>query len=60
MLRDRLFLEDDGVPIFLARLSAMGIDEAILLSTCDRVEVLNIVRGSLLPMRSSELVLRSA
>ncbi len=39
MLRDRLFLEDDGVPIFLARLSAMGIDEAILLSTCDRVEV---------------------
>ena len=39
MLRDRLFLEDAGVPAFLARLSQMGIDEALFLSTCDRVEV---------------------
>ena len=39
MLRDRLFLEDEGVPAFLARLSAVGIKEALLLSTCDRVEV---------------------
>ena len=39
MLRDRLFFEDEDVPAFLARLSAMGIKEALLLSTCDRVEV---------------------
>ena len=38
-LRDRLFVEDADVPIFLAGLRAMDITDAVLLSTCDRVEV---------------------
>jgi glutamyl-tRNA reductase len=38
-LRDRLFLEDSEVAHFLGRLKAAGINEAMVLSTCDRVEV---------------------
>lgn len=38
-LRDRMFLEDQEVPLFLGRLQAVGVDEALVLSTCDRVEV---------------------
>ncbi len=38
-LRDRLFVEDVMVPAFLARLEAAGLREALVLSTCDRVEV---------------------
>jgi glutamyl-tRNA reductase len=38
-LRDRLFVEDADVPAFLADLRAAGIEEALVLSTCDRVEV---------------------
>ncbi len=39
MLRDRLFVEDAAVPGFLDRLRRAGIDQAMVLSTCDRVEV---------------------
>lgn len=39
-LRDRLFVEDPEIPAFLARLRAAGLNEAMVLSTCDRVEVL--------------------
>jgi len=38
-LRDRLFVEDADVPAMLAALRAAGIEEAMVLSTCDRVEV---------------------
>ncbi|PIW25873.1 MAG: glutamyl-tRNA reductase [Rhodospirillales bacterium CG15_BIG_FIL_POST_REV_8_21_14_020_66_15] len=38
-LRDQMFIEDEAVPGVLARLRAAGVDEAVLLSTCDRVEV---------------------
>ncbi len=38
-LRDRLFVADEDVPARLAALRAAGIDQALLLSTCDRVEV---------------------
>jgi len=38
-LRDRLFVEDPAVGPFFDRLRAQGIDEAVVLSTCDRVEV---------------------
>ena len=41
-LRDRLFVEDARVPAVLARLRDAGIGEALLLVTCDRVEVLGI------------------
>jgi len=38
-LRDRLFVEDAMIPAFLKRLSDQGVSEALVLSTCDRVEV---------------------
>ncbi len=38
-LRDRLFVEDPAVGLFFDRLRAQGVDEAMVLSTCDRVEV---------------------
>lgn len=38
-LRDRLFVEDASVGLFLDQLRVGGIDEAMILSTCDRVEV---------------------
>lgn len=39
-LRDQLFVEDGAVPAFLDRLRAAGLSQAIVLSTCDRVEIL--------------------
>lgn len=38
-LRDRVFIEDAEIGSFLAELRAAGIGQAIVLSTCDRVEV---------------------
>lgn len=38
-LRDRLFVADADAPAFLRRLCAQGVGEALVLSTCDRVEV---------------------
>ena len=38
-VRDRLFVEDEAVSGFLARLRETGIAQALVLSTCDRVEV---------------------
>ncbi|HBC09600.1 MAG TPA: glutamyl-tRNA reductase [Rhodospirillaceae bacterium] len=38
-LRDQMFIEDEAVPGVLARLRDAGVAEAVLLSTCDRVEV---------------------
>ncbi len=38
-LRDRLFIEDAAVPAFLERLRASGVGQAMVLSTCDRIEV---------------------
>ncbi|NKB19184.1 MAG: glutamyl-tRNA reductase [Alphaproteobacteria bacterium] len=38
-LRERLFLEPEDVPGFLEMLCEVGITNACLLSTCDRVEV---------------------
>jgi glutamyl-tRNA reductase len=39
ILRDRLFVEDAQVPGFLENLRQAGIEQAMVLSTCDRVEV---------------------
>ncbi|MDP6388386.1 MAG: glutamyl-tRNA reductase, partial [Alphaproteobacteria bacterium] len=39
MLRDRLFVDEARLPEFFARLSEAGIAQAVVLSTCDRVEV---------------------
>ena len=38
-LRDRLFVEDAQVPAFLAGLKKAGVNPAMILSTCDRIEV---------------------
>ena len=38
-LRDRLFVEDADVAGFLEGLRGRGLDEALVLSTCDRIEV---------------------
>lgn len=38
-LRDRLFLDEAKAPLFLGRLADRGVAQAIVLSTCDRVEV---------------------
>ena len=38
-LRDQLFVDDAGVPDFLTGLKRRGLHEALVLSTCDRVEV---------------------
>lgn len=39
VLRDRLFVEAEAEPLVLERLREVGIDQAVILSTCDRVEV---------------------
>ena len=41
-LRDRLFVEDAVVTPFLQKLRERGIAQAMVLSTCDRVEVLAV------------------
>ncbi len=38
-LRDRLFVDDADIPAFLRGLRDAGLGDAVLLSTCDRVEV---------------------
>ncbi len=38
-LRDQLFVDDAAVPAFLERLHGAGLAQAMVLSTCDRVEV---------------------
>ncbi len=43
-LRDRLFMEEEQVPDFLGRLKEAGLDQAVALSTCDRIEVLALHR----------------
>lgn len=45
ILRDRLFIEDEAAPAILGRLKDAGIDQAIILSTCDRVEIQAFVSG---------------
>ncbi len=42
-VRDRLFLDDRAIPDFLARLAGVGLGQALVLSTCDRVEVQAVV-----------------
>ena len=39
VLRDRLFIDAAAVPDFYRRLKEAGVGQAIMLSTCDRVEV---------------------
>lgn len=40
VLRERLFLSEAALPAFLAALRADGLDQALVISTCDRTEVI--------------------
>ena len=40
MMRDRIFVEDQNLPVLLSKMEQDGIDQAVLLATCDRVEVI--------------------
>lgn len=46
ILRDRLFVEDEAAPYILGRLKEAGVDQALVLSTCDRVEVQAFLEGA--------------
>jgi glutamyl-tRNA reductase len=37
--RDRVFIAEAEMPMFLAELRRAGIDQAIVMSTCDRIEI---------------------
>lgn len=41
-LRDKLFVEPAQQPALLAEIRAAGLEEAVILSTCDRVEVVGV------------------
>lgn len=45
-LREALFIEEERLPERLSELRDSGLDEALLLSTCDRVELLAAVEDS--------------
>lgn len=38
-MRDRVFVDEADIPAFLEKLKGKGLDQALLLSTCDRIEV---------------------
>jgi glutamyl-tRNA reductase len=42
LLRDRLFMEESLLPQMFGRLRAGGLDQALILSTCDRTEIQGI------------------
>ncbi|MBL4692529.1 MAG: glutamyl-tRNA reductase, partial [Magnetovibrio sp.] len=42
MMRDRIFVDEQNVPVLLSRMEKLGIDQAVLLATCDRVEVIGM------------------
>jgi glutamyl-tRNA reductase len=44
-VRDRLFVEDADLPALLERLRARGVFQALVLSTCDRIEVQAVHRA---------------
>ena len=44
-LRDRIFVEEADIPPLLAELRAEGAQEALVLSTCDRVEIFAVAGG---------------
>ncbi len=51
-LRDKLFLEIDEQPALLSDIRAAGIGEAMILSTCDRIEVVAVCQDSEAASRS--------
>ncbi len=56
MLRDQLFVDESAAPGFLTMLRGAGIGQALVLSTCDRVEI-QAVHGE--PSAASAAITRS-
>lgn len=44
-LRDRLFIDEAAVTDFYGRLKQAGVDQAIVMSTCDRIEVQGVAEA---------------
>ena len=42
MMRDRIFIEENRIPVLLDKMGAGGVEQAVLLSTCDRVEAIGV------------------
>lgn len=59
-LRDRLFIDEAKAPLFLARLAEMGVAQAIVLSTCDRVEVQSVSADPVVAAQSVRDLLAAA
>lgn len=57
VLRDRLFVDDAAAPAVLAALRQAGIEQAVLLSTCDRIEVQGVASAAAEPERAVARVL---
>ncbi len=56
-LRDRLFVEDEAVPAMVLKLRSAGLDETVVISTCDRVEVIGAAADPVEAGRVALLVL---
>ncbi|UCH75912.1 MAG: glutamyl-tRNA reductase [Rhodospirillales bacterium] len=56
-LRDRLFIDDAAAPALFERLKAAGVRQAIVLSTCDRVEVQGMAEAPFEAIRAALEVL---
>ena len=53
-LRDRLFIDESKAPLVLEQIAAAGIEQAVIMSTCDRVEIQAVVTDP----RQAERVVR--
>ncbi|MEE8446009.1 MAG: glutamyl-tRNA reductase, partial [Alphaproteobacteria bacterium] len=56
-LRDRLFVDDDAAPALFERLAEAGIPQALVLSTCDRVEIQGMAASPSAAIETARLIL---
>lgn len=56
-LRDRLFIDEAAAPDFYRRLTEAGVTQAVMLSTCDRVEVQGVAEDPDAAIEAVRLVL---
>lgn len=56
-LRDQLFVDDDAAPVLFERLAAAGIPQALVLSTCDRVEIQGMAPSPSAAVEAARLIL---
>lgn len=58
-LRDRLYIEEPAMPAFLESARAAGLDAAVALSTCDRIEIVGTAPEGEDACRMAEKLLRA-